>query len=377
MKKRHIPVSGPSITSSEIALVQEAVSSAWYDNANSFNASFENAFSDYIGRRHAISLPSCTSAIHLSLLSLGIGPGDEVIVPDITWIATAAPVFYVGATPVFCDIDPHTWCISSHALEQCITDSTRAVIVVDLYGGMPDMSTIRSIADARGIDIIEDAAQAIGSRFNDRLAGSFGRTGVFSFHGSKTMTTGEGGMLVTDDEHIYERTQILRDHGRLPGDTSFFNTEVGYKYKMSALQAALGLAQLRRIDDLVNKKRTIFSWYSERLESNEHLTLNHEPGGVYNTYWMTTILLSEDLKHERDSVMQKLASRGIDTRPFFHPLSSLPAFEGLPQSSCAKDGNIHAYSVSPRGLNLPSGLNLKESDIDYICSTLTDILEHY
>ena len=285
-----IPVSGPSITQKEIDYVTDAITNAWYSNANIYNDRFEKAFTEYLGVKYAIALPSCTSAIHLSLLALGVKAGDEVIVPDVTWIASAAPIDYVGATPVFADIDPKTWCLSASSLESYITPKTKAIIPVDLYGGMPDMTAILEIANRYQIPIIEDAAEAIGSEFNGRKAGSFGDTGVFSFHGSKTLTTGEGGMLVTNREDIYQRVLFLRDHGRKPGDKLFFNTEVGYKYKMSSMQAALGLAQLERIEELVDRKRQIFSWYQSELDSISGLTINYEPDNVKNTYWMVTAI---------------------------------------------------------------------------------------
>ena len=260
-----IPIAGPSITQKEIDYVSEAVKTAWYDNANVFHERFERAFAAHCGRKYAISLPSCTSGLHLALLALGIGEGDEVIVPDCTWIASVAPVHYVGATPVFADIDPDSWCLSSEAFESAISPRTKAAIVVDLYGAMPDWDRISEIAARHGIVLIEDAAEAAGSLWRERPAGSFGTMSAFSFHGSKTLTTGEGGMLVLDDDHLRTRVLQLRDHGRVPGDTMFFNEEVGWKYKMSSMQAALGLAQLERLDELVGKKRQIFSWYRQAL----------------------------------------------------------------------------------------------------------------
>ncbi|NLW77105.1 MAG: DegT/DnrJ/EryC1/StrS aminotransferase family protein, partial [Methanomicrobiales archaeon] len=210
---KSIPVAGPSITQKEIGYVTDAVTNAWYEKANMYHEKFEQAFQNYIGSEYSIALPSCTSALHLSLLAIGIGPGDEVIVPDCTWIATAAPIFYVGATPVFADIDKNTWCLSEESLQECITPNTKAVIPVDLYGGMPDYRVISEIGHDHDIMIIEDAAEAIGSEYNGKKAGSFGLTGCFSFHGSKTLTTGEGGMLVTEDKAVYDRAQFLRDHG--------------------------------------------------------------------------------------------------------------------------------------------------------------------
>jgi len=372
-----IPVAGPWITPKEISYVTDAVTNAWYGKANIYNERFEKAFADYIGARFAISLPSCTAAIHLSLLSLGIGPGDEVVVPDITWIASAAPVTYVGATPVFGDVDSKTWCLSAHSLEECITPKTKAVIPVDLYGNMPDMDATRDIAKRRGIAVIEDAAEAIGSEYRGAKAGSFGEVGVFSFHGSKTLTTGEGGMLVTDREDVYQRSLVLRDHGRRPGDKMFFNTEIAYKYRMSSMQAALGLAQLERIDELVARKRQIFSWYRTQLADTGGVTLNYEAPGTKNTYWMVTAILDQKFKITKDLLLKWMSEINVDCRPFFHPLSSLPAYEHTEQSNQARRRNFVSYQISPYGINLPSGLNLTEKQVQLVCDALKVILQKH
>jgi perosamine synthetase len=369
-----IPVSGPWITQQEIAYVADAAANAWYGNANVYHNRFERAFADYLGMRFAMALPSCTSALHLSLLALGIGPGDEVVVPDITWIASVAPVCYVGATPVFADIDPQTWCLSAPALEECITARTKAVIAVDLYGNLPDMGAVTDVARRHRLAVIEDAAEAIGSEYRGRKAGSFGDTGTFSFHGSKTLTTGEGGMLVTDREDIYQRAAVLRDHGRQPGDTMFFNSEVGYKYKMSSLQAALGLAQLERVEELVARKREIFRWYAEELDEVEGVTLNYQASHTKNTYWMVTALLDKAFDLPKNQLLTLLGQHHIDSRPFFHPLSSLPAFKDNAQAKVARDRNRVAYAISPYGVNLPSGLSMTQEQTCYVCTVLRDVL---
>lgn len=369
-----IPVSGPWITQKEIEYVTDAVSNAWYSKANMYNQKFEEKFAEYLGVRFAISLPSCTSAIHLSLLALGVGPEDEVVVPDVTWIASAAPITYVGAIPVFADIDPQSWCLSATSLEECITSRTKAILPVDLYGNVPDMDAIDRIAKSHGITVIEDAAEAIGSEYRGKKAGVFGDTGVFSFHGSKTLTTGEGGMLVTNREDIYRRALFLRDHGRLPGDKMFYNTEVAYKYKMSSMQAALGLAQLERIDELVNRKREIFKWYGEELSEVDVISLNHEEPGTKNTYWMVSAIVDEGLGIKKEDLMELMSGRKIDCRPFFHPLSSLPAYKDFPGSSIARERNKISYQISPYGINLPSGMNMTVEKVQYVCSALRAIL---
>jgi perosamine synthetase len=369
-----IPVAGPWITEKEIAYVTDAVTNAWYGNANYYHDRFEKAFAEYLGVSHAVALPSCTSAIHLSLLALGVGPGDEVIVPDATWIASAAPITYVGATPVFADIDENNWCISAESLQSCITPKTKAVIVVDLYGNMPDMDAVLDIARRNGIAIIEDAAEAAGAEYKDRKAGSFGDTGVFSFHGSKTLTTGEGGMLVTNNPQLYAEVLFLRDHGRRPGGRMFWNTEVAYKYKMSSMQAALGLAQLERLDELMVRKRQIFGWYKDRLATTQGVTLNPEPASTRNAYWMVTVVLDPELGIEKDELIDTLGKQNIDCRPFFHPLSSIPAYEGTPEAEAARSRNAVSYRITPYGINLPSGLNMTEEKVDYVCDALTAAL---
>jgi len=369
-----IPISGPWITQKEIDYVTDAVTNAWYANANVYNERFEKAFSEYIGVQFAISLPSCTSAIHLSLLSVGVGAGDEVIVPDLTWIASSAPISYVGATPVFADVDEKTWCLSAQSFEQLISLKTKAVIPVDLYGGMPDMDSICEIARRHGIAVIEDVAEAIGSEYRNRKAGSFGDTGVFSFHGSKTLVTGEGGMLVTNREDVYRRSLFLRDHGRNPGDKMFWNAEVAYKYKMTSMQAALGLAQLERINELVERKRQIFNWYQSELGSIERITLNYEAPDTKNTYWMVTVVLDEKFGVKKDTLMSLMLERGIECRPFFHALSSIPAYQKLEQAEQAQQRNKSAYKISPYGLNLPCGMNMTEEKVAYVCEVFKSAL---
>lgn len=370
-----ISISGPWITQKEIDYVTDAVTNAWYGNAGMYHARFEKAFADYIGVRRAISLPSCTSAIHLSLAASDIGPGDEVIVPEITWIASAAPVTYVGATTVFADVDPVSWCLSVDSFEECITSKTKAVISVDIYGNMPDMDAILDMAKRHGVSVIEDAAQAIGAEYKAKKAGSFGVSGTFSFHGSKTMTTGEGGMLVTNNEDLFERVMVLRDHGRPPGDTMFCNTDVAFKYKMSSMQAALGLGQIERIDELIHRKRQVFSWYRERLKDVEGVALNAEAEDVKNTYWMVSVIIDSKLGLEKERLMRLLAEKNIDSRPFFRPLSSIPAYEGSEQADVARRRNRVSYRIAPFGVNLPSGLNLDEEKVEYVCDALRALLD--
>ena len=356
-----IPIAGPWVTELETRYTAEAAAEGFYTKANYYVQRFETKFAEYLGVRHAMAVPHCTAAIHLAVASLGIGPGDEVIVPEITWIASAAPVSYVGGTTVFADVDPRGWCISPESVERCITSRTKAIIPVHLYGQVADMPALRALAAKHHLLIIEDVAQAIGARLDGRLTGTFGEVGTFSFHGAKTLTTGgEGGMLVTDRSDVFERASVLRDHGRTGNSKFFYNTEVGFKYRMSSLQAAFGLAQLERIDELVQRKRDIFTWYAERLAGIPGLTLNENRPDVFDTFWMVTALLDPSYGFTTRTLMAAFDQQEIDTRPFFNPLSGLPAYSATEQAIAARQRNTVAYDIASRAINLPSALKLTE-----------------
>ncbi len=371
-----VAVAGPWITEAEVAAVTDAVTSGWYGNATSHIVAFEEAFAQHTQRRFALSTPSCTAALHLLLAGLGIGKGDEVIVPELTWIATASPITYVGATPVFSDVDSVDWCLSADTLEACITPNTKAAIVVDLYGNMPNYHQLQAVADKHGIVLIEDAAQSIGAMYNDKPAGAYGQAAVFSFHGAKTLTTGEGGMLVLDDEDLYNRCVILRDHGRIPGEPRlFWQNDVGFKYKLSNIQAALGLAQLQRLPSLVSRKRALFNLYQQHLGHVEGLTWSNEGDKVCHSHWMSTVFLDAALGWEKIPLMETLRDRNIDVRPVFYPLSQLPAFSGYAtQMQQAKARNTTAYHLSPYGINLPSALCLEDKQIIDASEALAGLL---
>jgi perosamine synthetase len=371
---KRIPVAGPSITEKEIAYVTEAVTTGWFEQAYAFHQRFETASAECFGRRFAMALPSCTSGLHLALAGLDIGPEDEVIVPDLTWNATAAPISYVGATPVFADVNRDSWCLDAEAFERCITPRTKAAIVVDLYGNMPDWAALEEIAARHDIALIEDGAEAIGSRYRGRPAGAFGVASAFSFHGSKTLTTGEGGLLLTDDEALFNRCAVLRNHGCKPGDIMFLNNEVGFKYRMSSMQAALGLAQLERLDELVARKREIFGWYRERLADVAGIGLNNPSRDVFDSYWMVTVVVDPSHGINKEMLIPQLLQRGVDVRPFFYPLSAIPAYRYHPSAIMARIRNVNAYDISPRGVNLPSGYNMTPALVDQVCAALASAL---
>jgi perosamine synthetase len=367
-------VAAPWITAREGELAREAALTAWGPDHYRFNRAFEDGFAAFLGVRHAVSLPHATAALHLVLAGLGIGPGDEVIVPAVTWIASVAPVVYVGAEPVFADIDPVTWCLDPASAAACVTPRTKAILGVDLYGSMCDWPALAALAAARGLALIEDAAEALGSTLGGRQAGCFGRAAAFSFHGSKTLTTGEGGMLVTDDDALHARVLRLRDHGRPPGDRQFLNDAIAFKYKMSAVQAALGLAQLERLPEMVAYKRRLFGWYRARLEGIDGLALNAEPPGVENSAWMVTVVPDARFGLGKAALTAALDARGIDSRPFFSPLPDLPAFRDRPAAARFLRRPLAGEAAAARGVNLPSGYGMDEATVDYVCDNLRAIL---
>ena len=369
-----IPIAGPWITEQEIRSVSEAVAGGWYENSAKYQGEFERAFAAATGRRHAVALPSCTAGLHLALMALGVGRGDEVVVPDVTWIATSAPVSYVGATPVFADFDRASWCITADSVAAVLTERTKAVIAVDLYGNVPDFDPILQLCRERNVAVIEDAAEAVGATYRGRPAGSFGAFSAFSFHGSKTLTTGEGGMLLLDDEAAYKRCLMLRDHGRAPGDLMYWSDTIGQKYRMSSMQAALGLAQLARLPELIARKRAIFGWYRRELGHTDGVTLNGEAPDVFNSYWMVTAVLDPRPGWDKEKVIFALREFDIDGRPFFYPLSMLPPYHALPAAAAARCRNVVSYAVSPYGVNLPSALSLTEDQVAFVAAKLKMVL---
>lgn len=368
-----IHMAGPWITEHEIKTVEDAMRNGWYDQPYYYVETFQKEFARYHGRKYALMTPNCTTAIHLLLTALGITDGDEVLVPECTWIASAAPITYLRAVPVFCDIDPVNWCIDPATIEQRITKKTKAIIVVDLFGNMPNMEALSEIARKHNLLLIEDSAEALGSTFRGRKAGSFGVGSVFSFHRTKTLCTGEGGMLLLDDDKLYERCSVLRDHGRRPGGPTYYNYEVTYKYMPFNVQAALGYAQFQRLDELVSRKREIFLMYKDRLKDIEDLQFNEEPEGGINSVWATGLVFGKSYNMSKPDAIEKLKDIGIPSRPFFYPLSSLPAYPGYAERYKGK--NPVAYDISSRGINLSCAFNLTENQINSITDGIRRILK--
>ena len=321
--KTRIFYTKPSITDLEVAYATDAARNGWGEQCYEYINRFEDAFKSHLGVKYAISTSSCTGALHMGLAALGIGPGDEVILADTNWIATAAPIVHLGAKPVFVDILPDSWCIDPDLIEAAITPRTKAIIAVHLYGNLCDMNQLLSIGMRHDLPIIEDAAEAIGSQYHNKRAGSMGKFGTFSFHGSKTLTTGEGGMFVTDDITLYETVLSLSNHGRTQNQTKqFWPDMVGFKYKMSNIQAAIGCAQMERIEELIDRKQEILSNYRKKLEKLQGVKMNPEPSGVHHGGWMPTVVFKHGTGVTREKLQSVFATENIDARIFFLPALS-------------------------------------------------------
>lgn len=338
----------PSITELEVSYATDAARNGWGENCYGYINRFEEAFKSHLGVKYAIATSSCTGALHMGMAALGIGPGDEVIMADTNWIATTSPIVHLGATPVFVDILPDSWCLDPDLVEAAITPKTKAIVAVHLYGNLCEMDRLLAIGNKNGIPVIEDAAEAIGSVYHGKRAGSMGRFGTFSFHGTKTLTTGEGGMFVTSDTDLYEKVLTLSNHGRARNQTKqFWPDMVGFKYKMSNIQAAIGCAQMERIDELVSRKREIFGYYRDAFESLAVVKINPEPAGTVNGAWMPTVVFAERSGVTRELLQDIFAAEHIDARVFFYPLSLLPMFEDQPNNKYSRD-------IPCRAMNLPS-----------------------
>ncbi|MCY0149744.1 DegT/DnrJ/EryC1/StrS family aminotransferase [Hoeflea sp. G2-23] len=359
----------PSITEREVAYATDAARHGWGARCYDYIHRLERDYAVHLGVKHATATSSCTGALHLGLAALGIGAGDEVILADSNWIASVAPVVHLGATPVFVDILSDSWCLDPDLVEAAITPQTRAIIAVHLYGSMCDMDRLLEIGARHGVAVIEDAAEAIGSAWGAKRAGSMGAFGTFSFHGTKTMTTGEGGMFVTNDSALFERVTTLSNHGRDANEPrQFFPTVTGYKFKMSNISAAIGCAQMERIDELIGRKRAIMTGYRQLLGALDGISLNIEPEGVTNGYWMPTVVFDRDTGVTRDMLIEAFRAAEIDGRVFFWPLSELPMFEARPD-------NVNAHDIAARAINLPSYHDMDEHGQKRVADVIRGLLK--
>jgi perosamine synthetase len=348
--------------------VNECLKTNWISSQGQFISKFEEQFAQAVSRKHALATCNGTVALHLALLGLGVGPGDEVIVPSLTYIATANAVAYCGATPVFADCDPKTWCVSPDSVAQLVSRRTKGIIPVHLYGHPCAMENLSDIADAHQLWMVEDCAEAFGATYRGRPVGSFGVASMFSFFGNKILTTGEGGMVVTDDDHLAARLRLVKGQGMDPA-RRYWHSIIGYNYRMTNVAAAIGLGQLEHVDQLMGDRKRIAKWYAERLRDVPGLTLPGEAPGVSNIFWLYSILLDDPVL--RDPFMAELAKLGIETRPLFYPVHVFPMYR-----HCRTDGGCPvACDLSSRGLNLPTSSYLAEKDIDVIASEVRRVLK--
>jgi len=362
---KFISISQPSITQKEIKYVTDAIKSGWVSSLGKYIDEFEEKFAKFCGTKYALTTSNGTTALHLTLVALGIKEDDEVIIPDFTFIATGSAVKYIGAKVISVDIEEDTLSIDPKAIERAITSKTKAIIPVHLYGYPADMIEINKIAKKHNLIVIEDAAEAHGATIGNQKVGSFGNAAIFSFYGNKIMTSGEGGMITTNDEKLYEKMKFLRDHA-MSKAKRYWHEEVGFNYRMTNLQAALGMAQLERIDELLNRKREIFEWYREYLKDIANIKLNFQKDGFKNVYWMICLEVFGYDEKQRDALIEKLKEKGIDSRPFFYPVSDMSMYEKV-------DTPI-THKVYQRGINLPSYFDIQKENVKYICDVVRDLL---
>jgi len=340
---------------------------------------FEAALAEFCETKYAVVCCNGTAALHLALMALGIGVGDQVIMPTLTFVATANAVRYCGAMPVFVDSDPANWCIDPEQVEAHITAKTRAIIAVHLYGHPADMDAINEIAARHNLVVIEDAAEAHGALYKNRKAGGLGHAAAFSFFGNKILTTGEGGAVVTNDPIVAESARFLRGQGVDPARRYWF-TEVGYNYRMTDLQAAIGLGQVERADWHVARRNLVATWYTDFLRTAPPaLTLQPESSWAWGAHWMNTVVLGDEVRLSRDEVMEQLAAAGIETRPVFVPMHRLPMYDvetRRRQTSLPPEGGFPvAERLAERGINLPSHAGLERDDVRRVCDSLSAIIE--
>ena len=362
-----IPVSKPALIGKEKEYVLDCLESSWISSNGKYIELFEKRFAEYLGVKHTLSCCNGTVALHLALLALGIGPGDEVIVPTLTYVATANAVTYTGATPVLVDSDSETWNIDPKKVEELITSNTKAIIPVPLYGHPCDMDAIMGIAKKHNLYVVEDAAEAIGSEYKGKKCGSIADISTFSFYGNKTITTGEGGMLVTNDDSVAKKVKLLKGQG-MDLSRRYWFPVIGYNYRMTNIEAAIGLAQIENIEKLTSKRRLIAHWYNEHLNGVKGITLPIEKSYGNHSYWMYSILVEKSYGINRDEVIALLAKNGIETRPFFYPMHIMPVYNK--KSTLLRNAEV----VAAKGINLPMFYELEMEDIERITKVLKSLI---
>ena len=366
--EQFIPVAEPVLGKEEEKLVLEGLRSGWVSSSGIFIQKFENAFAKFCNTKYGITTSNGTTALHLALVAADIGPGDEVLIPSMTFVATANAVSYTGATPVFIDSEMETWNLNPEKIKEKINSKTKAIIPVHLYGHPANMGIIMALAKKYNLLVLEDAAEAHGALYKGRKAGSIGDAGCFSFYGNKIITTGEGGMIVTNNKSFAEKVRMLRDHGASK-KRKFYHPKLGFNYRMTNLQAALGLAQMGRINEFIERKISIARLYEKLLKPLvPDIVLPPHASWAKNVYWMYSILITKKGKKNRDYVIRELRKKKIDSRPFFFPIHSTPRYN---------DGEKlnNAEFLGRTGMNLPSSVNLEESKIEFICKKIIEVLK--
>ena len=362
-----VPVAEPSLGGKELEYVSDCIRSNWISSQGPYVTRFEDQFRRLVGTRFAVACSSGTTALHLALAALGVCPGDEVIVPDLTFIATANAVRYCGADVVLADVDEATWTLDLQSVRAAITPRTKAIIAVHLYGHPTDMPALGALAKERGLAIVEDCAESLGARVRGAIVGSLGAVGCFSFYGNKTVTTGEGGMLVTNDEGVFERARVLRDHG-MSRERRYWHPVVGYNYRLTNLQAAIGVAQLDRLDEIQENKREIDRLYRAQLGGVPGLVMPPSAAWAEPVCWLFSLLVDSAVAGcTRDELLRHLEQKNIGCRPLFHPLHVQPPYR-------TKRDYPASRSLSDRGLTLPSAVGLGERDITYICDVIRQFI---
>lgn len=362
-----IPIASPDLTGNEAAYLAECIQSGWISSKGPFVDRFEKGFAGFCGTSYAVSTSNGTAALHLALTALGISPGDEVIMPDLTFVASANAIVACGAKPVLVDIEKDTWCIDAGLIEKHITKKTKAIMVVHLYGHPADMQAVLKIAKKHKLHVIEDAAEAHGAEVRTgkgvwKKVGSIGDVGCFSFYGNKIITTGEGGMVVTSNKKLYEYMRVLRDHGQDP-NKRYYHRVIGFNYRMTNMQAAIGVAQLERIDSFLAKKREIAASYKVALEGIAGVTCMKEAPWAKSAYWMFGILVDSPYILSRDKLLAHLSKNGVESRPFFYPVHMLPPYKSSGSYPVAQ-------IIAAQGISLPSGVTLTRSDISDISTII-------
>lgn len=360
----YILTAGPSIGPVEVSLVSEAVKTGWNNHHSDYLVDFAREFGSYVQAEFAIPTDSCTSALHMALWSLDIGPGDEVIVPEVTWVATANAVKYVGATPVFADIDKETWCIDPESIESLITPRTKAIMPVHLYGFVGNLQAVREIANKHGLYVVQDAAPGIGSMFGGQSASTLGDIACFSFQGAKLLVSGEGGVLTTNSREIFDKAFKIGDSGRQPG--TFWIDSYGKKMKMSNTTAALAYSQLQSAERQIEQKRMIRDWYIEELSDLEGLAFQKQIDGSRSIAWMTSLSIDHE-GFDREAFRARLLERGVETRPVFPPISQYPIWGKQIEPQPV------AQWVGSNSINLPSGVRLSRETVKYVCGVIRDL----